>query len=338
MKKGLIEIDGSKGEGGGQILRTSLTLSMLYGLPLSLKNIRGRRPKPGLMRQHLTCVQAAQAICNAKVTGDSLGSQSLTFTPGEVSPGDFRFDVGSAGSTTLVFQTIFLPLLNAAKPSSAHFTGGTHNPMAPPLTFLEESFLPLIRQMGAAVTIDTQRWGFMPAGGGMWSAAITPSTLQPATLTTRPPLNESRVTSYISGLRGDVAQREIQSYLAHGTTPNTKTAVSHPEAACAGNLLCHTLDFGNYKACFSTLGQRRLSAENVAFTLAKEVKNYLAHQAVLCEHMTDQIMLPMLVAGGGCFSAGKLSLHATTNRDLIAGLTGKEIKAEVKGTVNLLTL
>jgi RNA 3'-terminal phosphate cyclase (ATP) len=141
-------IDGSAGEGGGQIVRSSLTLSLLTQKPVVLKNIRKKRGRPGLMRQHLTCVQAAQQISGAEVEGAHIGSQELRFAPGPLQPGDYTFSVGSAGSTSLVLQTILPALAVAEAPSRVDLRGGTHNPLAPPFDFLQRAFFPLIERMG----------------------------------------------------------------------------------------------------------------------------------------------------------------------------------------------
>ncbi len=333
-----IEIDGRMGEGGGQILRTGLTLALLQGRPLSIRNIRHKRPKPGLLRQHLTCVQAAQAISQGTTRGAELRSEALAFEPGLVRGGEYHFDMGSSGSTTLVFQTILLPLLQAQEASTLHFTGGTHNPWAPPLTFLEEAFLPLLRQMGANVSVETGRWGYHPAGGGQWTAHIQPSSLSPVTLLDRPALTDSRITAYISNIRLDVAKRELARYKVLDPTPGSHTDIKHPDALCPGNLLSHTLDFGDFKAQFSELGQHRVRAETIAERLAQQVSDYLNHPVTLCEHLTDQIMLPMLVAGGGRFSTRELSLHASTNRDLIEQVTGQAIQLKEEADRMVLSL
>ncbi len=162
----MIEIDGSVGEGGGQILRTSLALSMCTGTPFTLERIRARRPKPGLMRQHLTCVNAAAEVCGAEVQGAELNSQALRFVPGRVRAGTYRFNVGTAGSCTLVLQTVWPALMLADTSSQITLGGGTHNPMAPPFHFLERSLAPLMRKLGADVELRLRRLGFYPAGGG----------------------------------------------------------------------------------------------------------------------------------------------------------------------------
>lgn len=165
---------------------------MCTGQPLAIQRIRAKRPKPGLMRQHLTCVQAAVAVCGAKVEGAELGSQTLVFEPGPVRAGDYAFNVGTAGSCTLVLQTVLPALMLCAEPSRVSLSGGTHNPMAPPFHFLERSFAPLLRRLGVGLDLELRRLGFYPAGGGELSAVVRPTAggLLPFDLTDRGPVQE----------------------------------------------------------------------------------------------------------------------------------------------------
>ena len=162
----MITIDGSQGEGGGQILRTALALAAITGTPVRVERIRARRPKPGLQRQHLVALQAAARVCNGHLQGAELNSREITFTPQAPVSGTYVFDIGSAGSTTLVLQTVLPILLCADGPSSVGIRGGTHNSMAPPVEFLQESFLPVLHRIGVSATLDLERHGFYPAGGG----------------------------------------------------------------------------------------------------------------------------------------------------------------------------
>ena len=170
----MITIDGSEGEGGGQILRTALALSLVTGQPFRIERIRARRQKPGLLRQHLTAVEAAKSVGCAEVSGAAINSQVLEFRPGPVTPGNYRFAVGTAGSATLVLQTVLPSLLTASGPSTLTVEGGTHNPFAPPFDFLARSFMPLIHQMGPRVELELRTPGFFPAGGGRFHARIVP--------------------------------------------------------------------------------------------------------------------------------------------------------------------
>ena len=165
----MLLIDGSQGEGGGQILRTALGLSLVTGTAFRIEKIRAGRAKPGLLRQHLTAVNAATVIGDALVDGAELGSPALVFRPRSVRPGAYRFAVGTAGSASLVLQTVLPPLLTAGASSILTLEGGTHNPWAPPFDFLARAFLPLLERMGAPVRAAIQRYGFYPAGGGQFT-------------------------------------------------------------------------------------------------------------------------------------------------------------------------
>src|SRR5271155_4425134 len=207
----MLTIDGSFGEGGGQILRTALALSTLTGRAFRIDKIRAAREKPGLLRQHLTAVRAAAAISGASVEGAVLGSTALTFDPGSVLPGKFEFAVGTAGSATLVLQTVLPALLTAPGPSNLVFEGGTHNPAAPPFDFLVKTFLPQINRMGPAVTAELERPGFYPAGGGMFRVAINPAPrLAPVELMERASPRAVRVRAIVANLPRSIAQREIK--------------------------------------------------------------------------------------------------------------------------------
>ena len=169
-----VQLDGAQGEGGGQILRTALTLSMITGQPFRIENIRARRAKPGLLRQHLTAVNAASEICSAEVQGAEPGSSTLRFIPNRIKGGNYLFAIGTAGSCTLVLQTILPALWFADEPSTVVITGGTHNPAAPPADFLIRAWLPLMHRMGVKMTLDLIRHGFYPAGGGEIHATVDP--------------------------------------------------------------------------------------------------------------------------------------------------------------------
>src|SRR6185369_9596371 len=171
----LVAINGAEGEGGGQVLRTALALSLITGTPFRIDNIRAKRKSPGLLRQHLTAVNAAAEVGGASVDGASLGSASLTFVPRAIRAGEYSFAIGTAGSTMLVLQTILLPLALADGNSTIELEGGTHNPAAPPFDFVQQAFLPLLRRMGAEVEIELVRPGFYPAGGGRIIVKIAPA-------------------------------------------------------------------------------------------------------------------------------------------------------------------
>ncbi len=320
----MIEINGAFGEGGGQILRTTLTLSLLNQVPVKIKNIRAKRSKPGLMRQHLACVKAAQTISQATVSGAELHSTELIFKPQPVKGGTYCFDIGSAGSTTLVFQTIMLPLMLAQKSSHITFKGGTHNPLAPPLTDIKHGFLPLIKKMGGKVDIETQQWGYAPFGGGEWIAKIHPSTLNPLTLTKKGVLIQSRIRSYISCVKHSIAQREIDTYRERSKVNIDVSESRNPPALSAGNLLTHRLKYEHYETCFSQLGQKRMPAEKIAERLAHDVNQHLESGSTLSPFLADQILLPILVAGKGEYTTSEITQHTETNINTIFEITGKK--------------
>ena len=208
----MICIDGSFGEGGGQILRTALSLSLSTGTPFRIQNIRAGRERPGLLRQHLTAVLAASEIGEAQVEGAVLGSTEVTFTPATVRSGEFHFAVGTAGSGTLVFQTILPALMRAAAPTRVVIEGGTHNFAAPPFDFLDRTFLPLIARMGPRVSVKLERYGFYPAGGGRFVAEIEPCrSLTPIYLGVRGEIRSKRVRAIVANLSRRIAEREIEN-------------------------------------------------------------------------------------------------------------------------------
>jgi RNA 3'-terminal phosphate cyclase (ATP) len=212
MPPSLITIDGSMGEGGGQVLRTSLALSLVTGKPFRIERIRAGREKPGLLRQHLTAVNAAAAVGGADVDGAALGSRELGFRPGAVRPGEHRFAVGTAGSATLVLQAVLPALLGARGSSSLVLEGGTHNPFAPPFDFLAKAFLPLLARMGAKVEARLERPGFYPAGGGRFHVAIEPvERLQRLDLPSRGEPKRRLARAMVSNLHRNIADRELKA-------------------------------------------------------------------------------------------------------------------------------
>src|SRR5438128_1982223 len=209
-----VTVDGSLGEGGGQILRTSLALSVLLGTELTLVNIRAGRPKPGLQAQHLTAVRAAASISHAQVRGGELGSQRIQFSPRGVHPGHYLFDVaeirGSAGSISLVFQTVLLPLAFAGAPSTLTLRGGTHVPWSPPADYISQVFLRALRATGLDAALELRKAGYYPPGGGLLEGSIQPlSALQPLDLTQRGPLQRLTALIRTSNLPGHVAERMV---------------------------------------------------------------------------------------------------------------------------------
>ena len=321
----MIEIDGSVGEGGGQILRTSLALSMCTGQSFALNRIRAGRAKPGLMRQHLTCVNAAAEICGAEVEGAELKSQALTFTPGRVRAGDYTFNVGTAGSCTLVLQTVWPALMMADGPSRLKLCGGTHNPMAPPFHFLDRSYAPLLRKLGAKAELQLRRLGFYPAGGGEIEAFIWPAKdqLQPLDLNERGAKFESYAECFSPALPRSVARRELQQLGADlGWSDDQLREAPSRQNEGPGNALLATLAYEHVCEVVTGFGEKGVSAEQVARDVVREVRSYQVSDAALGPHLADQWALPLALAlwrrgGTASYTCTELTPHATTNFDVV---------------------
>ena len=314
----LITIDGSKGEGGGQVLRTSLTLSLITGRPLRIDNIRAKRKKPGLMRQHLTAVQAAAAISDAKVDSAGAGSQTLSFEPGTIKGGDFSFAIGTAGSCTLVLQTILPALVAANVEARLQLSGGTHNPMAPPVDFLQHAYLPLLRKMGADVEMTLNRYGFYPAGGGELEVKLsTGEGLQPLQLNERGGLRQASVEALIAALPINIAERELNTIRR---TMGWKEEQLHlrglSNAHGPGNALVATIEHEHITELFTAFGEKRVSAEKVAGKLCRQIQDYQKSGVPVGPNLADQLLLPLAISGG-CFVTGKPTQHTLTNLETI---------------------
>jgi RNA 3'-terminal phosphate cyclase (ATP) len=330
-----MHVDGSEGEGGGQILRTSLALSMITGTPVRIDEIRARRAKPGLMRQHLTSVLAAARVSNAHVQGAEVGSREITFNPSDIEAGDYYFAVGTAGSTTLILQTVLPALLLASGPSRLTLEGGTHNPMAPPFEFLDRAFLPLIRKMGPRVEITLERAGFYPAGGGRLEAVIHPAGLAPLDLLERGEIRRRRGTVLLANLPGHIAERELRHLAQQTSWPEDDLEIRRLDSAGPGNAVLLELESEAVTEVFSSIGEIGLAAEKVADRAVQEMRTYLAAGVPVGEHLADQLLLPLALAGGGSFCTVPLSLHARTQIDLIPRFLDVRIEVEEEGEVRV---
>lgn len=316
----MIRLNGASGEGGGQILRTALGLSLVTGQPFSIENIRAGREKPGLLRQHLTAVLAATEIGNAQVEGALLGSKSLTFHPNKIRTGEFRFAVGTAGSGTLVLQTILPALMLASESSSLVMEGGTHNTHSPPFDFLQKTFLPVLAQMGINVSVELERFGFYPAGGGRFSVKIEPCTkLIPIVLEKREEITVRRATAIVANLSRKIAERELK-LIAHRLNWEEESVelIETKNSPGPGNIVFIEMGSPSFTEVFSAFGRLGASAEHVASEVVEEARSYLVSSAMAGEHLTDQLLLPFALAGSGSFTATKLSLHARTNIEVIS--------------------
>ncbi len=325
-------IDGSFGEGGGQIFRSSLSLSMCTGTPVRIENIRAGRKKPGLLRQHLACLRASKEICNAQVKGDELGSKAVEFIPGEIKAGEYAFAIGTAGSTSLVFQTILPALLRADVPSKVQLEGGTHNQSAPSFEFIDNCFLRALKRININVEASLQQYGFYPNGGGKWTAEVTPAnTVYPLKLMERGKLEESKALAYLAKLPAHIAERELH-YVKKKLGWFDKD-LRHREVSSfgPGNLLSLQFGFKRVSEVFDAVGAVGLTAERVAGRAVKDAKRFLDSEAAVGEHLCDQLLLPMAVNSGGSFRTLKPSLHTETNIEVIKSFLSCDITVEKLG-------
>ena len=320
----MITIDGSEGEGGGQVLRYSAALSLITGEPFTITNIRGGREKPGMMRQHVTSIEAAAAIGCAEVSGLAVGSSEISFRPGSVTPGDYHFAVGTAGATGLVLQTILVPLMLADEPSRVVVEGGTHAMSAPPFEFIANTLLPIIARMGPQVTAKLERHGFYPRGGGRIVVEFEPAPLRPVELIDRgdPVSNTAEVV--ISGIPFDVAERELgamQKALSEWPQEAFTTRQLSAEEG-PGNVVLITSEFEHVTEVVSGFGKLGVPAERIGKTAAKRMAGYIASGAFAGPYLQDQLLLPMALVRGGAFTTVKISQHTRTAIDLIKRFTG----------------
>ncbi|HYE62929.1 MAG TPA: RNA 3'-terminal phosphate cyclase [Phycisphaerales bacterium] len=335
----MIHIDGSQGEGGGQILRSSLALSMATGKPFRIANIRAGRDKPGLKRQHLTCVRAAASICAAEVTGDEVGSMDVTFTPSAVTPGAYHFPIGTAGSTTMVLQAILPPLQRADYPSRITVEGGTYNKAAPPFDFFARVLVPLLNQLGPTITAHLERPGFFPAGGGRLVVEVQPTaTPRPLALLERGRATTHAARAIISKLPASIGDRELTVVGERLGLPEDQLRIHEVrDALCPGNALCIELGYEHVTELFSSVGELGRSAESVAREAADQAREYIASKAPVGPHLADQLMVPLALLAGGEYMTGRLTEHSTTNIRTIAAFGG-EVVARPDGRVRVFAM
>lgn len=312
MNKDIVKLDGAIG--GGQVLRSALSLSMLSGQPFHIHSIRARRSRPGLLRQHLTAVQAAAQICSAEIQGAELGSQQLSFRPGSIRGGDYRFAIGSAGSCTLVLQTLLPALLRGDAPSTLHIAGGTHNPLAPPADFLLLAWLPLLRRMGARVNMQLLRHGFAPAGGGAIAVQVEPSALFPLHLGEPGKEIHRQAKALLAGVPGHVGERELAQIARRLKWPQEELKFTWLEQdEGPGNALLLEIACEQVTEVFSACGQSGTRAEQVADRAIDQARDWLQSRAAVAEHLADQLLLPMAMSGGGSLTTPRMTEHLESN-------------------------
>jgi len=329
-----VSVDGTIGEGGGQVLRHALTLSMVTGRAIEVTDICANRPEPGLMRRHLTTVRAAAEICGADLDGAQLGSQRLYFAPGEVKAGDYSFGLGTGKSAVKLLQTLLPPLLVAEGPSTLRVQGSTHAPDSPPLESLAKTWAPLVGQMGPAVEVRGERYGFAPAGGGRVVVGVEPAAeLTPLRLLERGEVQSKRATALVAHLGEKIGDRELetlQGMMNWGEDELEVVVLDGP--AGPGNALLVELVSQHITEVFAGVGTRSLRAEVVAQNAARMARDYLAAEVPVSRHTADQLIIPMAMAGSGTFCTTALSRHTLSAIELVGQLTDLEVAvANIRG-------
>lgn len=332
---GVLVIDGSYGEGGGQVLRTSLSLSAILGQPVRIENIRRGRKRPGLQPQHLTAARAVARICGGALTGDEVGSATLELRPRSVKPGDYLFDVSeikpSAGSVNLILQTLILPLALAGKSSRVTIRGGTHVPMSPASNYIDEVYLPVLSRMGILVHYQTRQVGYYPIGGGEIRAEImSAGSIRPLTALKRD-LGTVTCFSAVSNLPMSIAERQMTEAVARlaetGISP-IEVLDDYPSPG-KGTVAFILHSAGDVKAGFSSLGEKGKPAEKVAREAAIEFVDWYRSGAALDKHLADQLIVPLSLASGVSeFTTSEISDHLTTNIATVGRFLPAEISVD----------
>ena len=331
-----LQIDGNYGEGGGQILRTTLSLSCILRKPVEIVNIRKGRRIPGLQPQHLTSVSACKKISSAEVEGDELQSVSLKFSPQETKGGDFSFDVAekkrSAGSTSLILQTLFLPLSHCRESSKISVLGGTHVPWSPPFNYLKEVFAPMVKKTGCEIELEIKKWGWYPKGGGEVTCTIQPTAkFSPLDLTERGELVSLSGVSAVSNLPDSIAERQrsqaIKILKGKGFSPEIKL-LQGPSIG-QGTFFFLKAEFENSVAGFGALGERGKRAEKVAEEACDEFLHFMQSKAAVDPHLADQLIPYLALADGkSTFTVSKITKHLLTNLWVVRQFLQTKISVE----------
>jgi RNA 3'-terminal phosphate cyclase (ATP) len=346
----LFVIDGSYGEGGGQILRSALSLSALLGRPVRLEKIRARRRQPGLRPQHLTAVRALAQVCDAEVEGDTLDSRALTFVPCcPPQAGAYHFDVmdaaegGSAGAVSLILQAVLLPLALAKGDSTIVLEGGTHVAWSPPIHYLKEVYLPTLARLGVLASVELDRWGWYPQGGGRVICRVqglgAAAALQLGSGQAHPlvPLHRTergglkRITGFsaTSNLPAHIGQRQrdraVRLLRSHGFVPEIEIV----DAPSPGPGTCVFLlsEFKGAVAAFTGYGRLRKPAEKVAEEAARAFLAYQRSGRAVDRYLADQLILPLALADGDSrFTTGKVTDHLCTSAWLVRQFLPVEVE------------
>ncbi len=332
-----VEIDGALGEGGGQVLRSCLALSVLTGKPCHIFNIRAGRKKPGLMAQHLSAVDAAAAVSRATVDGARMHSTELVFHPGTIHSGRYKFEINTAGAATLVLQTVFLPLSLADSSSSIIVTGGTHVPWSPCFHYVDLHWLPYLHQMGFDAQIKLDRAGFYPQGGGRFDATIRPcGQIAPLKLTKRGALRRITGLSAVANLPISIAERQKRQAVQRllklnwgNNSPALRIRTSEIQSHGKGTLLLLLAEFEGGRCCYYGLGEVGKPAERVADETVDALLAFLESGAAIDQYLADQLLLPLCLANGPSeLHTSQVTSHLLTNAAILRTFLPVEINVD----------
>lgn len=330
----MILVDGSYGEGGGQIIRTAISLSALTGKSVKINNIRAKRTPPGLKAQHLTGVKAVAELCNAKLSGAEVGSTEITFEPGKINGGTYDWNIGTAGSITLVIQALMPAMLFSKKDFSVSITGGTNVTTSPPIEYFQHIFCDFMHKMGAKLKLDIMQYGFYPKGGGRIKLRVCPAELKPIEILERGELKQTDIQDSIASKdleNAKVAERQVIGFKKEfGKSNYKKIVTAYVETLSTGSCIHAHNSYENCKIGSEALGERGKKAEIVGEECAQKLKKEIEFDSTLDEHMLDQI-IPYMAILGGTFKFGKLSSHAETN--IWVAEKFLPVKFEIKGNV-----
>jgi RNA 3'-terminal phosphate cyclase (ATP) len=325
----MIIFDGAIGEGGGQILRSCLTLSVATGQSFTLKNIRAGRKKPGLRPQHMRAVQLAAAISEARINGAEIGSTRITFSPQSIQAGKYQSNIGTAGSTALVLQTIYLPLSLHDRPSSITISGGTHSPLSPSYDFIKQHWLQFLKRMEFRINLEMVQAGFYPEGGGKIRGTINPiKTIYPLNILNRGQLNQIRGSSAVANLDRSIAERQREQVIRRlgRHYPLNDIRIRNISSNFKGTTLYLVCEFEHSQCCYFSLGAKGKPAEQVADEVCEKIVNFLSIDATIDEYLADQLLLPLSFANGSSsFSTVKVTNHLRTNAEVIQQFNAADI-------------
>ncbi len=321
----MICIDGEKGEGGGQVLRTALGLSVVTGKAFQMKNIRGKRKRPGLLRQHLTAVHAAAAIGGARVQGAEIKSGELEFIPATIQAGTYHFAIGTAGSCSLVFQAILPALLMAGAASNVTIEGGTHNPFAPTFDYLRSTFFPVLQAMGVHVEAELVRPGFYPAGGGKIRISFDPPLKLTPVRFSKLSRAHCRAEVICADLPDHIGRRELAIIKKKLKTDEAENSFINYSQCGPGNVVSIFVQSDQLTETFVAFGEKHVRAERVAKRLVGQVKKYVQTGVAVGPYLADQLLIPMALAGEGDFLSCKPTQHTLTNIEVIQQFLRREI-------------